>query len=302
MALKLAEWAKKVGLSDEAFEKVKDILAHSEEAIGKGYLAQEDYSRQMDERQKAYDEQVEGLNSQLKAVADLRAEAQKEREETGKAGKALEARMQKAEAQRDALVGRLEKDFGVSRQDLVSDLGDLQPEPKRGDSAPDFEALLAKSRTEAMQLANRTLDAGFEIDDLLDEHQELFGKRIRRAELAAKIREVAAQNPKVTNREVWEKTYGVAAKRDEIAKATRQKDIDAAVQEALVKDRTDRMMNPDRGGQAPDAYRSPVMRIEQDKTKRPASGVSDLARRGAEIVRQKLADRNAKQAGAAGKV
>jgi len=79
------------------------------------------------------------------------------------------------------------------------------------------------------------------INDIADAHFDLFGTRLSRDELVQATLDANQGSSKVvTIEEVWAKKYGVDAKRTELSKVAEDARIKAAVDEALVRDRSER--------------------------------------------------------------
>lgn len=75
------------------------------------------------------------------------------------------------------------------------------------------------------------------INDIADRHFDLFGKRLNRAEL---IQATYAAGGNKTVIDVWKEKYGVETREAELAAAAHKKELDDAIAEALVRDRSER--------------------------------------------------------------
>jgi hypothetical protein len=84
------------------------------------------------------------------------------------------------------------------------------------------------------------------INDIADAHFDLFGTRLSRDELVQATLDANEGSKKVvTIEEVWAKKYGVAEKRAELQKTSDEARIKSAVDEALVRDRSERAIAGD---------------------------------------------------------
>jgi hypothetical protein len=100
--------------------------------------------------------------------------------------------------------------------------------PPRAPGSPDPNSISRDDFGRFSQAQSNTIMA---LQDLNAEHFKLFGQPLGNTqELAAEAqRQRTLGNKDFSLRQAWEAKYNVAAKRDEIAKAERQKEIDAAI-------------------------------------------------------------------------
>ncbi len=77
------------------------------------------------------------------------------------------------------------------------------------------------------------------INDIADAHFDLFGTRLNRQEL---VQATLDAGGKKKVEEVWAEKYGVEQKRQELSKAQFEAEKKAAIEEALVRDRSERMV------------------------------------------------------------
>src|SRR4030095_1198363 len=96
-----------------------------------------------------------------------------------------------------------------------------------------IEALLAKKEA---AMGSNFADAFTFFEDLVDEHYQLFGTRLKRQELLADLK----KDPNSTLQQVWEKKYNVPQVRQELAEKAIQERIAKATEEAIAKDRSER--------------------------------------------------------------
>lgn len=113
--------------------------------------------------------------------------------------------------------------------------------------APDTRRLVSKDdlATVIEQNQFQNVHAIARINDIADAHFDLFGTRLNRQEL---VQATLDAGGKKKVEEVWAEKYGVAEKRAELQQAKIEADKKAAIEEALVRDRSERMME---GSNAP---------------------------------------------------
>jgi hypothetical protein len=116
-------------------------------------------------------------------------------------------------------------------------------EPPRAPGSPDPNAI---SRDDFGRFSQQQASTIITLQDLNAEHFKLFGQPLGNTQ--ALVDEVQRQrtlgNKDFTIKKAWETTHNVEAKRQEIQKAERQKEIDAAVSAARKEDREKAGANP----------------------------------------------------------
>lgn len=111
---------------------------------------------------------------------------------------------------------------------LPDDAAAAAVEPPRAPGSPDPNTI---SRDDFGRFSAAQSDTIIKLNDLNAEHFKLFGTPLGNAqELAEEAqRQRTLGNKNFSLRQAWETKYNVGAKRDELAKADRQKEIDAAI-------------------------------------------------------------------------
>lgn len=144
----------------------------------------------------------------------------------------LQHQFEKTTGERAVLEARFRKvaaESGLNADELLKDLTPAEPAPKAAKTTETF------GRDDIMALSNIAALSAFEnaalLEDLAAEHQTLFGKPMSRADLIQTLREDVkkTQNPNLGLRDVFERKFNVAAKREELNEAAVQKRINDAV-------------------------------------------------------------------------
>lgn len=123
---------------------------------------------------------------------------------------------------------RLKAELDQARQYGIVPEPTASVEPPRAPGSPDPNALTRDDLTRFSQSQSNTLIA---LNDLNAEHFKLFGSPL--PDTQGLVDEVTKQrtlgDKGYSLRKAWETKHNVAAKRDELAKAERQKEIDTAI-------------------------------------------------------------------------
>ncbi len=174
---------------------------------------------------KELDAQFETLASIRGGDATAMAEAEKRAEKLAGERAILEARLRSVATQN-----------GIDADELLKDLSSTPaPEPKKV-TPPDFDPSALSRSVNVMGLT--AFENAALMEDLADEHQQLFGKPMSRVELIAALKDEAkrTQNPNLGLRDVFNKKFNVEGRREEI----RESDVQKRIQTALEADRTAR--------------------------------------------------------------
>lgn len=236
MALDAKTWLLEQGFSEaEATEMAPRFAPERLSSIEKGYLRQQDYSTKMNEMSTAQAELAEAnkrLNAEMAEWATVTAAG-------GELTKKQEKALEKAQSQVAILRTRVESlagQAGVDPKTILADLDTATPPPAPGGATPpgfdpsQFVTADAFNRQYA-QMTNLMVTLPGEMFNLATEHQQLFGKPLDTAGLSKEIMtraQTRGNQKSLDPRVVWEETHGVAAKRDEVAKAKYDADIKAA--------------------------------------------------------------------------
>ena len=165
--------------------------------------------------------------TQAKAAAEAQTlKQQKDYEEWSTQTTQLAKDNLKAQADAASARAQLEK---VKEWGFLPDNAPAQTtEPPRAPGSPDPNSITRDDFGRFSQAQSSTIIA---LNDLNAEHFKLFGAPLGNAqELADEAqRQRNLGNKNFSLRQAWETKYSVAAKRDEITKAERQKEIDAAI-------------------------------------------------------------------------
>ena len=194
-------------------------------------LRQSDYDRKMNKLKEEH-------QARLQEVADKEAAADRFAAQNGdwfeknnskftKANADLEAARVK-EAQLVERMKRLGTQYGVPDEEL--NIPTSATLAASAAAVPTFDEKRFVNRDEAERELRGSLFFQAELDDLIDEHKQLFGKGFKKAEFTAKALKVAgtAGNTKKL-RDIWEEEFKVADKRKEI----QDKDVEARIATAV---------------------------------------------------------------------
>lgn len=238
MAVDLEQWAKDIGLNPDEVKQVAQVLGdeRAKKVVGYG-LRQSDYDQKMNdgkakleaERQRLK-EADENLESGLRSVASLKDQLAADLEK----GKVSWQEAERRAIALEATVRRLATEAGTDPDEALKQAGIEAKAVKtddRRDAPPDWEERLKAIDGRATNEARHSFMTGIEMEDVADEHRELFGTRLSRAELVAYASQQATRGRKLTPQQAWEEKYEVGKKREEL-RASREK----TEREQLVKD------------------------------------------------------------------
>lgn len=228
MALKhqdLETWLKSLPLSDEIKQKLEDELGADETKqvkVRETVLARSDYSRNMDalrdERKKLEDE-VARAASESQALIQANTKWKTDNE-------GVFIKTQKKAEKLQAKVDAYNKKLAMLAAQGVIDPDDLDIEiapdqtTQQVVSDPQTGRFITKEELNNLRRSEEATQfkALAVFEDLNDEHQKLFGERLKRTE----VLDALAKSGK-NLRPWWEETFKVKEKRDELAKAEEEK-------------------------------------------------------------------------------
>lgn len=230
------EWKKALeAIKDPAkkaeLEKALSEVGELADELDKGYMRQADYSRQTQElktRKEQLEANWEKANQEYVAMQQEVKDLAADKTATQAEKLAAEQKLKDAE-EKLAKAGSVDTSKFMSKED--------------------FDAERRKFA------AGQTAYFG-DVLEIADEHQELFGKRIKTKEFMQEA--IASGKPP---RAFWEEKYGVQAKRDEIAKAASEKLVSEAEKRGYDK-RLAEEANPNL--RSPDASKNPFFEGTQD--------------------------------------
>ena len=267
MAFDLQSWldeaTKRAGLSQQERETLAGAITSTPKIqtyLEESSLRQSDYDRNMNrlkaEHQQRLDEiaakeaEVDGFQKRIGGWYD---------ENNGKFVKTQEEleTLRVREVQLQERMKSLASRYGVPEEELnipTTTTTTTTPPP-----APSFDATKFMSREEAEQFGRTMPLVTAELQELVEEHRELFGKPLRGSrELVAK-----AMKTGKTIRSVWEEEHKVADRKRQMDEEAVQRRIDTAVAERELKVRSEQNLPAPR----PDAQRSPIVdRFAKDRS------------------------------------
>jgi hypothetical protein len=225
MAFDYKNFADQLGLKDEDKTALFGLFEKNPEVIGKleGLLSTQ-VSTQLAPLKAELEAKQRDLDSQFDVLSSIRGN-------DATAIAAAEARIEKLSSQVAVTTERLRRvatDNGLNADDILKDLALAPlPEKKTVDAS-------AYDETKVLSAVNRSALAAFQnsvlMEDLADEHRTLFGKPMSRVELVNALQEEVKRtgNGNIGLREVFEKKFNVAGKREELREADTQRRIEDA--------------------------------------------------------------------------
>lgn len=240
LVLKAEEWLKEIGFTDDDVETMKATYTPERMVkIAEGYLRQTDYDRTMDEGQAALttaQTDLAAANTRLNTEMAEWATVQRDGKE---ASAKLQTDLETAQARSIELTARVTKlatDAGVDPKTI---LGEVEPVTTTKDTKPDLTGYVKVDDLDAAinkrlgGLASGILDVPAELYQLGQEHQQLFGAPLDTRPIVAEIKKragTASNQESLDPRAVWEELHSVVDKREEVATATHDAEIAAAVE------------------------------------------------------------------------
>lgn len=210
------EWLKQQsGLTDDELKAMEAVAGHAkfvgmlQKLIGEntaGLKAKADAEQARLDYERRHEQEV---------VPEMRRVTEEALRATGEAAR-LKAELDKA------------REYGIVPEADKDDKGGKKDDPPRAPGSPDPNAL---TRDDLGRFSQQQSNVIIALNDLNAEHFRLFGAPL--GETQALVDEVQRQrtlgNKAYSLKQAWETKYEVTKKRDELAKADRQKEIDAAV-------------------------------------------------------------------------
>lgn len=265
MAFDIGKWGADLGLSADEVKQAEALLNKPERIakLEKGYLAQADYSRQMNEGQKKlgdaqadYERRGKELQESLEAMDRLRGDTTGALEKEQKRAQALEERAIRSEM----VLRRVATQAGLEPDEVVKEIGvevvprtDVKPAPTE-DLTKMFDQFGQRVGTGFRTMA----EMQGELFDIQAEHQALFGKPLVGSK--ALIDEVLKSGGKVSVRDVWEKTHNVAQAKEEAHEKEIERRISEARKDEGIKVRSEMELGVSRGSESGFEFDSPVLR------------------------------------------
>lgn len=249
----LEELKKSGSISEDEWKAFETAVANPKvnEYIGGSVLRQQDYNRAMNQLKADYDTKASEILAYEKELAQWRGN-------TEKSVSQVKAELTQARAEADRLRAT-GKAYGLTDDDLGTPVAPFTTPPgtdpnlnRKGD-APEFDPSGFLKRTEFEEIGAMYSLLPAEINDIVAEHVDLFGKQPKG------MRQVVEQamREKRSVRDVYEESFKVADKRTEIAEAQKEAEIKRRVEEEITRFRTE---NPQVRLPRPDASRSYVLR------------------------------------------
>lgn len=231
------EGLKNTGAISEEIWKVLEDASSKEEFVnyvGETAMMRQDYSRNLDRVQAEYQAKTNELTDYQRQLADWRGKTEKEVTQIQ-----AEANQLKIERQRLVAVAQ---SYGLTEEDLGQSVAPFTSNPnltlnQNRDSDPQ-DKINPKdylSRSEAEELGTMYTLLPAEINDIVAEHVELFGKQPRGMRQIVE-RAIKEKRPL---RDVYEDEFKVSDRKSEIAEQQKEAEIKRRVEEEITRYRTD---------------------------------------------------------------
>jgi hypothetical protein len=246
----LADLVRTANLSEDARKALETTLTAPEalEYIGNSALRQQEFDRKMNQQKSQYQAELAKIQKYERELADWRGKTEAQVAQT-----VNELNAARAEAQRVRQVAYsynlTDEDLGTSVAPATLPLGASASTPDPGRTGLDPSEYLKRVDFESAATMHTLLPA--EINDIVAEHVELFGKMPRGIRQVVE-RAVQEQKP---IREIWEDEFKVRDKRAELEAAAREAEIARRVEEKLISYRSEQGIPVQR----PDAQRSYIL-------------------------------------------
>lgn len=257
----LKTWMDSLPLSEETKKLLAGDLEKDEvqKVVSETVMARSDYSRKLDEN-KTLQTQLENdrkaTNDERTAVTRWKQEEEarvKKWHADNQAALAKEANQKKAyEAKLAKMVSDgwiTPEEAQISNADFIANQPITQSQPVDRDGRGRFvspdDLIAANAETR-----NMSVHAIAKINDLADQHFDLFGTRMNRQELVDLTLQMA-EDARVNRRaipkveDVWRVHYKVDEKREEVRQAKIDLDKKAFAEEAVIRDRSERALAGD---------------------------------------------------------
>lgn len=231
------QWADGLIASGIPADTVKTLITSMEgsekaqEYIRGNQLRQSDYSSKMNAAQKDLEKRAQDIATKESEVQTLQQRLIEWKRDadaltTNKSRKIeeLETKLTKMTTR----LGSLKEAYQIAEEDLA-DLTDVSPPAAvvtrgGGGAPPDTPSYLTREdfNREAASLLREFPKLSAEIDDIRDDHKELFGKRLPREKAFELLQRSMDSNGKLSARAAWEQEFKVGDRRTEIAEAERK--------------------------------------------------------------------------------
>lgn len=236
-----------------------------QEYIRSSQLRQEDYNRQLDKSRKELESKARMVTDKEAELADLqeRLTSWKSNADASLSTKAKQ--IEKLETERTRVLARLNslrETYAIAEDDLK----DLMEAPVVTDKVDNNKPPVGDYLTmegfqkEATKFAQVYPLLSVELDDLRDEHKELFGNK--RPDMKSLMDKAYASGGKKTIRQIWEEEYKVADRRQELAQKAFDDKVNSEVETRLTK-RMSEMSLPGGGSTTRKGEGSPVFSLKK---------------------------------------
>lgn len=277
MPFDVKKWLKDdLGFSDEEITAVAEKLEPKADALEKGYLRQSDYSKKMNDLQKAQGDLTtanDRLNHEMAEWAELQASGQ---EVTQKMRDDLEKSQAKV-LQLEQRVKRVATDAGL---DPAKALEGIDVVVKKDDPppAPPVDLTGYAKADQVASVAQLALTLPATLLALAHEHQQLTGETLDAQRLVSELQSRAGtkgNQKSLDPRVIWEELHEIPAKREAKSKTTYDAAIAAAEQRGREAALSEAALP---GGTTPVGRHAPVFQTAQGREgsvlKRPAPGTT----------------------------
>lgn len=247
------------GLSSEDAQILRGVLSRNSDLQGRLHRKAEadryfeNGRRELEAAKQAADQRVKDAETQLQTLAQWKES--KESDLRRAAETVEQARLEAARAR--AALSKAATEVGFEENTYLGQ-ADVRPEPKK-EEPPPFDTKRFVDRETFGTMAVQMLRNQGELLELDQLHRDLFGKPMPNPQSLVDDLLAASQRGEqgATLRSTFERKFNVAERRAELNEQSIQERIKRSVDEALIKERSERALSGNRA--APDGPASPVM-------------------------------------------
>lgn len=233
-----------------------------------GLLRQSDYSKQADKLRKDQELRETEIAKKESEAVDLRIALEEWKSKADVSMVAKDRKMEQLEsklAKVNSRIGSLKDTYAIADEDL-KDLfeGEVVNTEKKLDAANHNYITKEDFQNEATTFAKIFPKLSLELDDIRDEHKDLYGKRLSKVEAETILDKAYASGGRISVRSAWEEQFKVSDRRTEISKKDEDDRVNRRVDEQLKIKMSE--LNISGGGNRDDARQgSPVFKIKRDE-------------------------------------
>lgn len=251
----LEEATKRAGLSADEQQALNALLGKNDKLatyFEESGLRQSDYDRQMNKLKTEHQQRLDEITAKEREADSFATRNGQWYEENNERFQKTQKELERLRVQEATLTTKMKsvaERYGVPVEELEIPVSAAPVTPAA--AAPAFDATKFMGRDEAMEFGRSLPLVTAELNELAEEHRDLFGKPLR--DQKGLINKALKTGKSV--RQTWEEENNVAERRTKLAADLRQREIDDAVNAAVTKTRSELNLPAPR----PEAERSPIV-------------------------------------------